>query len=73
MLAIDSWLATCCAATQSDEFTSETEEGVVVVGTQPFIRNGIMQRWANYGPRAACGPQGSHTYIDSTYVESMLK
>jgi len=27
----------------------------------------LEQRWANYGP------QGSHTYIDSTYLESMLK
>jgi len=27
----------------------------------------IRQRWVNYGP------QGSHTYIDSTYLESMLK
>ena len=38
----------------------------------------LDQRWANYGPHAArqgilCGPQGSHTYIDSTYLESMLK
>jgi len=25
------------------------------------------------GPHAARGPQGSHTYIDSTYLESNVK
>ena len=33
----------------------------------------LWQRWANYDPRAACGPQGSHMCIDSTYLESTLK
>jgi len=39
----------------------------------------LPQRWAHYGLQAICGPrghyvrpQGSLTYLDSTYVESML-
>jgi len=32
----------------------------------------LFQRWANYGPRAACGPQGSHTYIFGVYVKVSL-
>jgi len=31
------------------------------------LSKGLEQRWANYGQ------QGSHTYIDSAYLESVLK